>query len=69
MPPWLELALAFSKDTLASVRITGDFFGTKPVEELEDLLVGSTSDAPLTTDPSPYIAGMTKEMLEELLWQ
>ena len=65
----VEIALSFAGDVIRSVRITGDFFGTKPIEDLENALVGSKRNSQISIDPAPYIAGMTGELLWELLWQ
>jgi lipoate-protein ligase A len=63
----IELSLTLAGERIESVRITGDFFGTAPIEALETALVGSSlSDLP-EIDPSPYIAGMTRKTLLSLL--
>lgn len=64
----VELSLSFRGNAIARVRITGDFFGTRPTEELEASLVGMTPDTPLSVDPYPYIAGMDESTLKALLF-
>ena len=59
--------MTLTGDKIESVRLSGDFFGTRPVAELESELVGKPLSALSAVDPSPYIAGMTKEALADLL--
>lgn len=61
------VSLRLVKDVIEEIVVSGDFFGQKPVEELEALLVGRRVDQPLGIDPTPYIAGMTEEELAALL--
>ena len=61
------VSMALSGNIIEKVVISGDFFGTRPVSELESLLVGHPLDALPDVDPAPYIAGMTKEAFVSLL--
>ncbi|MBO5755398.1 MAG: hypothetical protein J6R89_05010, partial [Clostridia bacterium] len=61
------VSMALSGDTVERMVISGDFFGTRPVAELESLLVGHPLGALPDVDPAPYIAGMTKEAVVSLL--
>ena len=63
----VQLELNLSEDRIAAIRITGDFFGVAPIEELEhSLLSHSIHDLPPIA-PSPSINGMTAEDLRALL--
>ena len=65
----VKLQLELERSIISRVTVSGDFFSTRPIEELEALLVGkSLSDIP-KIDPSPYIHGMSFEELSELLSQ
>lgn len=59
--------LKLNKDVIESIVISGDFFGTRPVEELEKMLVGKSVDTLSPFDPSPFINKMTFDELKELL--
>lgn len=61
------ISLKMQKDTIKAIVISGDFFGQKPIEELENALTGKSVLSPLLIDPSPYIHGMTEEELVALL--
>ena len=61
------LDLTLSGEKIEKIVISGDFFGTQPVGELENALLGQSMKALPALDPSPYIAGMTREELTELL--
>lgn len=61
------VSLRLVRNEIAEALISGDFFGQKPVEELEALLRGRRVDEPLSIDPSPYIGGMTEEELASLV--
>ncbi len=63
----VQLELELEKDRIESVRISGDFFGIAPIEELEKLLVGQSIEAIPPMDLSPYINGMTSSDFSELL--
>ena len=65
------ITLQMQHDTVISATVTGDFFGTAPIEQLEEKLCGKTLSS-LTSalegfDPSPYIHGMTTADLIALL--
>lgn len=59
--------LSLTGNTIENIVISGDFFGTKPISELENALQGQSLDALPDIDPAPYIAGMTREGLDSLL--
>ena len=61
------VSLRVVRNEITEALISGDFFGQKPIEELEELLRGRRVDEPLGIDPSPYISGMTEEELASLL--
>jgi len=63
----VKVAMELEKDTIESILISGDFFGTSPIERLESALVGQNPTALREFDPAPYIAGMTFEEFAELL--
>ncbi len=63
----VEVHLSLERSRIQSVTVLGDFFGIRPVEELEKALVGMDVNALSFIDPSPYIGGMTFEDLCELL--
>ena len=63
----VSLSLRLAREVIESVMISGDFFGEKPVEELEAALVGRQIGEPLGIDPAPYIRGMTEQELASLL--
>lgn len=56
-----------SGEIVEQMVISGDFFGTRPVCELENMLTGHPLGALPHIDPSPYIAGMTREELFDLV--
>lgn len=63
----VELSLDMQNDILRSVRIRGDFFGTRPIAELEDALKNLSREelcAKIASmDISAYILGMKQEEL------
>ena len=61
------LDLTLSGEKIERIVISGDFFGTQPVGELENALLGQNMKFLPALDPSPYIAGMTRKELTELL--
>ena len=63
----VSVELKLNKDVIESIVISGDFFGTRPVEELEKMLVGKSVDTLSPFDPSPFIDKMTFDELKELL--
>lgn len=64
----VEADIELERDAIAAIHLSGDFFGTRPVEVLETSLIGLKKNAPCPIDPSPYIHGMKEEMLSALLW-
>lgn len=65
----VKLAMEMEKDRIARIQISGDFFGTAPIEELEACLIGQRADGLLPMDLSPYIAGMSFAEFSELIGQ
>jgi len=63
----VQIELKLNKDVIESAVISGDFFGTRPVEELEKMLVGKSVATLSPFDPSPFIDKMTFDELKELL--
>lgn len=63
----VSLDLSLAGDVIEEVVISGDFFGTRPISALEEGLRGQSLTALPDIDPSPYIAGMTREELASLL--
>jgi lipoate-protein ligase A len=63
----VKAAMTVDKGRIGQILISGDFFGTSPIEELEQMLVGQNPNELGEFDPSPYIAGMTFEEFSELL--
>jgi len=63
----VSVELKLNKDVIESIVISGDFFGTRPVEELEKMLVGKAVGTLEPLDPSPFIDKMTFEDLKELV--
>ena len=63
----VEAHLTMERNRIEAITILGDFFGVRPVEELEKALVGMEADRLSFVDPSPYISGMTFEDLCDLL--
>lgn len=59
--------MALSGNIIEKMLISGDFFGTRPVDELENALVGHALGALPDVDPSPYIAGMTENEFQSFL--
>ena len=59
--------MSLERDTIQSIKISGDFFSRRPVELLESALVGKDRRDLSSIDPSPYIYGMTLSDLTELL--
>ena len=65
----VDVEFELSRDRIQSIKISGDFFGTAPIEALEQALIGQNPDVLSYIDPSPYIGAMTFEDLEALLSQ
>lgn len=63
----VEVHLSLARDRIQDIKILGDFFGTEPIETLENALVGMDVNALSPIDPSPYIGGMQFEELCDLL--
>ena len=63
----VDILLDMSNDVIRQVKISGDFFGILPVQELEEALQGCNlsqlSDALSPFEVSDYIFGMTREQL------
>ena len=65
----VNVEMELDRGKINKIAISGDFFGTAPIEELEAKLIGKSPDLRLEVDPSAYIHGMTKDILSELLAQ
>ena len=63
----VQIELTLNGERIERTVISGDFFGTAPVEELERALVGKRVNEPLGIDPAPFIHGMTESELSALL--
>ena len=63
----VKLAMEMEKEKITGIRISGDFFGIAPIEELEAHLIAQSIDAIAPIDLSPYIAGMSFSELYELI--
>ena len=63
----VSVEMELSRDKIERIKISGDFFSTAPIEELEGLLVGKALADLSEIDPSPYIHGMKSEELIALL--
>lgn len=70
----LEYALSIQKGVLEDVKIHGDFFGEKPVEELENQLIGTLmkpkdiKERVEGIDVKSFIQGLSQEeLIEDLL--
>ncbi len=63
----VSVDMELSRDTITHIKISGDFFSTQPIEQLEDMLIGKDRSGLFGIDPSPYIHGMKKEELCALL--
>lgn len=67
----VDICLDMSNDMIRDIKISGDFFGNKPISELERSLVGLKFDAVFETvsnlDVCEYIFGMTAEDLAHQL--
>ncbi len=65
----VDVEFELLRDRIQSIKISGDFFGTAPIEALEQALIGQNPDALSYIDPSPYVGAMTFEDLSALLKQ
>ena len=65
----VKLQLKLEDGLISDISLSGDFFSTSPVEELERLLIGVDPNSPCEIDPSPYISGMSFAEIKELLAQ
>ena len=65
----VQIEMELDKNLIRSIVISGDFFGEKPIEELERALVGQRPASLAPFDVSPYIAQMTFLEFAELLGQ
>lgn len=63
----VELEMELLGEKIKNIVISGDFFGTSPIEELEALLIGKTPRDVSVINPSPYIHGMSVAEFYELL--
>ena len=63
----VNIGMSLNKDVIESIIISGDFFGTRSIHELEEKLTGMTLCDVKNIDPSPYIDKMTRDEFFELL--
>lgn len=63
----VSVELSLNGDTIEGAVISGDFFGTKPINELEKSLVGKHLAEVEFGDVSDYISRMTPDELCELI--
>lgn len=63
----VKIEMELQRETIAGIRISGDFFGVLPIEELERLLIGQSVGALAPIDLTPYIAGMSFLELSALI--
>ena len=63
----VKIEMELQGETIAGIRISGDFFGTSPMEELERWLVGQSVGALEPIDLTPYIAGMSFSEMSALI--
>ena len=63
----VKLSMELEKERIVGIRISGDFFGILPIEELERLLIGQSVRALEAMDLTPYIAGMSFSELSALI--
>ncbi len=61
------LEMRMKEDRIEDIRISGDFFGSAPIEELEQALIGKALSSLPPLDVSRYIDGMSDEDLCSLL--
>ena len=67
----LEAKIDATGGIISSIRLEGDYFGIKPVSELEKTLIGkkleydSLTDA--LSDVGSYISGSTPELISDLI--
>lgn len=67
----VEIHLDISGDVIRSVKILGDFFGKRPISELEDALKGQKrrENLKISHPIGDYILGMTERELLDLLFK
>lgn len=65
----VSVELEFEREVISDIVISGDFFGVRPIEELESSLIGKRYGDSLALDLTPYICGMRDEELLELIWK
>ena len=63
----VTVQLLLEREVIRDISISGDFFGTQPIKELEDKLIGIKPEELSEIDPAPYISGMTEKELASLL--
>ncbi len=63
----VSVNINLDRDVIEGIMITGDFFSSAPIEELEDALVGKRLTDKTDLDISQYIASMTNEEFYSLL--
>ena len=63
----VSVNLNLDRDVIEGIMISGDFFSSAPVEELENALLGRKLTDVINLDVSKYIASMTNEVFYSLL--
>lgn len=67
----VEILLTMRNDTIEKIAVTGDFFGVRPIEELEEVLckarISELQSHLASYNVSDYIFGMTEKDLLDLL--
>ena len=67
----VEIMLSSDKGRICDIKINGDFFGIKPVSEVENRLVGARltgeSLLPLLLDIGDYISGAYADLIANLI--
>lgn len=63
----IDIELELEGDFIRNIKISGDFFGSRPIEKLEATLIGMKRSDLMRIDPGSYIGGMSAEELCKLL--
>ena len=63
----VQVEMDLDRDRIERIRISGDFFGTSPIEELEKNLVGQSIEQIPPLELSPFIKGMSLSDFSNLL--
>ncbi|MBQ2766626.1 MAG: lipoate--protein ligase [Clostridia bacterium] len=63
----VKAEIKLNKNQIEGIVLSGDFFGSSPIETLESMLIGQDIGCLSPIDPTPYIDGMTFDDLRFLL--